>query len=269
MVTDDLQDRIDDLIERRLPTVRRVSGIPIVFGGATRQGPGGIEQVVIGKLLGTVTEAMNGLTVVRGRGLGGTAIERMKPCMVRDYASSTAISHDYDDSVVHQEGLTSIVAVPIRGRHRIGGVLYAAVRSDTTIGDRAVGDAVAATRQLEREILGLDGGPAGGPLDHQAALDELAALARASRDPHIRARLGEIHRRLSPSSTRAAGSVRLTPRELDVIRVVATGSSNSEVAEQLGLSPESVKTYVRNTMRKLQVRNRTAAVHAARTSGLL
>lgn len=269
MVTGDrLQDRIDELIGQRLLTIRRACGIPIVFGGATRRSVDGTEQLVIGQLLGVVTDALNGLTVVKGHGLGGTAIDRVKPCMVRDYASSTAISHDYDDPVVHRERLTSIVAVPIRHQGHVGGVLYAAVRADDSIGDRAVQDIVNATRLLEREIVEPEGTPAAPATDQQAALDELAALAQTAHDPHLKARLSHIHRRLRPPSL-ARGSTALTPRELEVLQVVATGASNLEIADHLGLSPESVKTYVRNIMRKLQVRNRTAAVYTARASGLL
>jgi DNA-binding CsgD family transcriptional regulator len=61
----------------------------------------------------------------------------------------------------------------------------------------------------------------------------------------------------------------LAPRELDALRLVAVGASNVEIAAQLGLSPETVKAYLRTAMRKLDVHNRTAAVHAARLAGIL
>jgi DNA-binding CsgD family transcriptional regulator len=269
MVSDDrLQNRIDDVIGHRLPMIRRAGGVPIVFGGAIRRTTDGTEQVVIGKLLGTVTDAMNGLTVAEGRGLGGIVMTRVTPCIVRDYASSTAISHHYDDSVVHQERLTSIVAVPVRHQGRVAAVLYAAVRADDTIGDRAVQNTVDATRQVEREIVRLEQAPVDPATQRQAALDELAALVQTTHDPHMKARLGRIHRHLSPPP-RTRCSTPLTPRELEVLQIVATGLSNVAIADHLGLSPESVKTYVRNVMRKLQVHNRTAAVHTARASGLL
>jgi DNA-binding CsgD family transcriptional regulator len=49
----------------------------------------------------------------------------------------------------------------------------------------------------------------------------------------------------------------------------AEGCSNAEAAQRLGVSPETVKAYLRNIHGKLGVRNRTEAVAVARRSGLL
>jgi DNA-binding CsgD family transcriptional regulator len=61
----------------------------------------------------------------------------------------------------------------------------------------------------------------------------------------------------------------LTPRELDTLRPAAVGASNREIAAGLGSSTETVKAYLRGAVRKLEVHNRTAAVHAARSTGAL
>lgn len=61
----------------------------------------------------------------------------------------------------------------------------------------------------------------------------------------------------------------LTPRELEVLRHVALGETNAEIADRLGLSPTTVKTYWQATMQKLGARNRTEAVGRAHGSGLL
>ncbi|HJQ47041.1 MAG TPA: helix-turn-helix transcriptional regulator [Amycolatopsis sp.] len=61
----------------------------------------------------------------------------------------------------------------------------------------------------------------------------------------------------------------LASREIDALRRVAVGASNVEIAARLGLSPETVKAYLRTAMRKLDVHNRTAAAHAAREAGAL
>ena len=86
----------------------------------------------------------------------------------------------------------------------------------------------------------------------------------------LREKLRRIHRELSgePSAPRTV-PVSLAPRELDALRLVAIGASNLEIAEQLGLSPQTVKSYMRSAMRKLEAHSRTAAVHAARTSGVI
>lgn len=67
----------------------------------------------------------------------------------------------------------------------------------------------------------------------------------------------------------AAGDAPLTPREYDVLRLVATGHTNGEVGADLRLSPNTVKTYLHNVMRKLDARNRAQVITNARARGLL
>ncbi len=61
----------------------------------------------------------------------------------------------------------------------------------------------------------------------------------------------------------------LSEREMDVLRLVAQGHSNREIAESLDLSINTVECHAKNIYRKLAVRSRGAAVHSARTMGLL
>ncbi|WP_439240060.1 two-component system response regulator NarL [Lonepinella sp. BR2474] len=51
----------------------------------------------------------------------------------------------------------------------------------------------------------------------------------------------------------------LTERELDVLRLIATGLSNKQIASQLFISEETVKVHIRNLLRKLNVHSRVAA----------
>ena len=51
----------------------------------------------------------------------------------------------------------------------------------------------------------------------------------------------------------------LTDREIDVLRLVATGLSNKQIAGQLFISEETVKVHIRNLLRKLNVHSRVAA----------
>jgi LuxR family maltose regulon positive regulatory protein len=60
----------------------------------------------------------------------------------------------------------------------------------------------------------------------------------------------------------------LSERELEVLRLVARGASNSEIAERLVVSLATVKSHVNHIMNKLDAQNRTEAVAQARAAGL-
>ncbi|SEO90006.1 DNA-binding response regulator, NarL/FixJ family, contains REC and HTH domains [Luteibacter sp. UNC138MFCol5.1] len=59
----------------------------------------------------------------------------------------------------------------------------------------------------------------------------------------------------------------LSERELDVLRGVAMGFENKQIASRLGLSPETVKEYLSNAMAKLRANNRAHAVSVAQQRG--
>lgn len=61
----------------------------------------------------------------------------------------------------------------------------------------------------------------------------------------------------------------LTSRQLEILRLVAAGSTNCEVARELWVTEQTVKFHLRNIYRKLGVANRTEASHIAHMSGLV
>ncbi|MCV7422396.1 response regulator transcription factor [Mycobacterium yunnanensis] len=70
-------------------------------------------------------------------------------------------------------------------------------------------------------------------------------------------------------SGRADTHEQLTDRELEVLRLLATGSSNIQIGEQLYISATTAKFHVSNIMRKLEVSRRAEAVYAASKRGLI
>jgi DNA-binding NarL/FixJ family response regulator len=65
------------------------------------------------------------------------------------------------------------------------------------------------------------------------------------------------------------GEQALSERELLVLRLVASGAGNQEIAEKLSISVNTVKTHLKNILEKLQLENRTQAATYALTHGLV
>ncbi|MEW2448091.1 helix-turn-helix transcriptional regulator [Streptomyces parvulus] len=266
-------------IRGALVRLRRATGLPVAFGGLVEAGR---RQVRISELSGTATAALSALAVTSGNGLGGRAVALSRPCAVTDYSVSAQISHEYDRPVA-AEGLRSVVAVPVVVRRRVRGVLYGALRTAQPLGDRTLGAAVAAARDVEQalvlreeteELLAAARPPEPGPADGAArervreAHAALRALAPRIAEPELRAELLRACGLLAAGGEPGPGP-RPAPRELDVLACVAAGATNGEAARRLGLGAETVKSYLRSAMRKLGAGTRTEAVARARRAGWL
>jgi DNA-binding CsgD family transcriptional regulator len=262
----------DGEVRRALATMRHATGLPVAFGGLVQSG-----GVKLSELLGTDTTALSGLTVVRGNGLGGKALDLAKPVAVTDYSHAAGISHQYDQPVT-VEGLRSIVAVPVVVNRMVRAVLYGALRQALPLGDRVLTAARDAARDLEQGLAVRDAQrsriedvkvPRGWE-EVRAAHAELRQLAAEVTDEALRQRVHEVCARLASSWTPSDAAVpSLSARELDVLSGIALGQTNAEVAARLGVRPETVKAYLRSAMRKLDVHSRLAAVVTARRFGLL
>ncbi|MCC6788462.1 MAG: response regulator transcription factor [Hyphomonadaceae bacterium] len=70
-------------------------------------------------------------------------------------------------------------------------------------------------------------------------------------------------------NTAAIASLGITLREQEVLALLAAGKSNKEIADKLGVSPNTVKTQVASLYQKLDVQRRTQAVQKARELALI
>jgi DNA-binding NarL/FixJ family response regulator len=61
----------------------------------------------------------------------------------------------------------------------------------------------------------------------------------------------------------------LTPREIDVLRLIANGNSNRVIADQLSIGEASVKSYIANILSKLDAKDRTHAVTIGLRRGII
>jgi len=70
-------------------------------------------------------------------------------------------------------------------------------------------------------------------------------------------------------NTAAQASLGITERELEVLKLIAAGRSNKQIADSLSVSPNTVKTHVARLFEKLQAARRTEALLRARELGLI
>ena len=104
--------------------------------------------------------------------------------------------------------------------------------------------------------------------DHLRIAVRYGAFANVLPGVHVGAFLaepGQDPRALGPARARRAGQ--LTRREQESLRLVAVGMTTTAAAQQLGISPETVRTHVRNAMNKLGARTRAQAIAVAMRDG--
>ncbi|MFF0745486.1 response regulator [Streptomyces sp. NPDC004111] len=207
------------------------------------------DQVLVRTGLVTIIDAQPDLEVVGECGDGGTAVElveRLRP-----------------DVVVMDVRMP--VLDGIEATRRLAG---AAVRNPVKV-------LVVTTFNLDEYVYEALRAGAGGFLLKDAPPAQLlqgirtVASGAALLDPEVTRQLvGRYAARIRPADDTPPEHP-LTPRELEVLRLLAEGLSNSEIAGALSLSQETVKTFVSRILAKLGLRDRVQAVVHAYRRGLV
>jgi DNA-binding NarL/FixJ family response regulator len=113
---------------------------------------------------------------------------------------------------------------------------------------------------------------ASGYLLKDASIDELlrgieaAVVGDSLMSPHVAAKVLQRVRAAGPTATERNARAELSERELDVLRLIANGKDNADIARELHISPKTVKNHISNILMKLGIDNRIqAAVYAVRS----
>ncbi|MET3497069.1 response regulator transcription factor [Variovorax boronicumulans] len=107
----------------------------------------------------------------------------------------------------------------------------------------------------------------GAPMDSRVARRILGLIAASARTSSMLAI--EPIRTSEPAPLSRPAPVSLSPRELKVLRLIAQGWSNRQIAEAVYLSINTIEFHAKSIYRKLAVKSRTQAVHEATQHGLL
>lgn len=107
----------------------------------------------------------------------------------------------------------------------------------------------------------------GGALSLEQAVTDALAVAAPAVEVEVDAALALTRHETSENAPSLAGPG-LTPRERDVLRMMASGRSNQEIADALFVSVGTVKVHVTHILAKLGVKSRAAATDYAHRHGL-
>jgi DNA-binding NarL/FixJ family response regulator len=207
------------------------------------------DQALIRTGLSTIIDAQPDLTVVGECGDGRTAVElagRLRPDVVVMDVRMPVLDGIEATRLLAGAGVEHPVKVLVVTTFNLDEYVYEALRAG-------------ASGFLLKDA----------PPDRLLHGIRTVAVGAALLDPEVTRQLvGRYAARIRPAEG-GAQDTPLTPRELEVLRLIADGLSNSEIAAVLVISHETVKTFVSRILAKLGLRDRVQAVVYAYRHGLV
>ncbi|MTD53819.1 LuxR C-terminal-related transcriptional regulator [Amycolatopsis pithecellobii] len=275
METRDLNRHLDAALTR----LRQKTGVSVAFGGPVEAN----GTLLLERFVGPTAGVLSGLSVYLGEGLGGRVVAMGKTAVVNDYFATRAITHRYDQ-LIRVERLRALVASPVVVHRRPIAVIYGAYRSHEIVGGRVQDTITEEARSLEQETVvaatlaqaregwtDADGEITSMREQIRAADAKLRRLLASVDNNEVCAALQQIIRTLTdaPGTDNPARGSLLTTRESDVVSLAGLGYSNARIAEALGLTVHTVKSYMKSAMAKLDAQSRLEAVVLARRAHLI
>jgi DNA-binding NarL/FixJ family response regulator len=182
-----------------------------------------------------------------------------------DVVAELADGIEGEATILREKPNVAVVDIGLPGKDGI------AVTRAVKAADPAIGVVVVTMHELDEEVLAAlaAGADAYCVKSSDAAIVLDAVRAVAAGGAYFDARIAHVVlRRFSPSALPSSPSP-LTPRELDVLRLIADGVGNAEIAERLHLGLGTVKGHVRDILEKLSASDRAHAAVTALRRGLL
>src|SRR5699024_2020011 len=142
-----LQRRSAQAVRTALSSLKTATGIPVTMYGTLLPD----NRLQITQWVGLRTPALQTLIIEPGAGVGGRVVSTRRAVGVSDYIRANTISHE-NDRYIQDEGLHSIVAVPVIVQREIRGVIYVGVHSPVRLGDKVIEEVTMTARSLEQDL---------------------------------------------------------------------------------------------------------------------
>ncbi|MGB6179834.1 MAG: LuxR C-terminal-related transcriptional regulator [Rhodococcus sp. (in: high G+C Gram-positive bacteria)] len=249
----------DTYFDNAVSRLRTASGVSLAFGGVIDG-----EALTLRHFAGHSVGALDGVALEAGHGLGGKVLQVNRTVALDDYMRTPKISHRYD-AVISAEGLRAMIAAPVVVGRSAVGVLYGAMHTAGNIGDRVLDVLTEEARVLGQDLAVAEARRRDQQFREDVRLTYSRLRAVGSTDD-VTAVLDSMRELFEPQSQQLS---MVTPREREVLSLVAVGRSNAAIADELGLTVSTVKSYMKSIMAKLDASTRHEAAHTARRGGLL